>query len=74
MKEADDIARKYWEVRDEAKALEEHAKAVAGEAAAEARDAQKKRVTVCVGGGEGGGGARSGWLCGVVDMKNEDVV
>lgn len=61
MKEADDIARKYWEVRDEAKALEEHAKAVAGEAAAEARDAQKKRVTVCVGGGEGeGGGALGG--------------
>lgn len=46
VKEADDIAKQYWAVRDEAKRLEEHAKEVAGEAADEARDAQKKRVTV----------------------------
>lgn len=46
VREADEVARRYWEMRDQAKALEDHAKAVASEAAAEARDAQKKRKEV----------------------------
>lgn len=46
MREADELAKRYWEVRDQAKALEAHAKQVAAEANEEERDAEKKRVTV----------------------------
>jgi predicted nucleic acid-binding Zn-ribbon protein len=46
MREADELAKKYWAARDEAKALEDHAKRVAAEANEEAKDARDKRVTV----------------------------
>ncbi|KAI7837217.1 hypothetical protein COHA_008943 [Chlorella ohadii] len=45
MREADELAKRYWEKRDGAKKMEEQAKALASEAASEARAAQKARVT-----------------------------
>lgn len=44
--EADEIAKKYWAARDEAKRLDDQAKTLAAEAAEEAKDARNKRVTV----------------------------
>ncbi|GAB4823705.1 hypothetical protein N2152v2_010751 [Parachlorella kessleri] len=43
VKEADELAKRYWAVRDESKRLESYAKRLAGEAADDARDAIKKR-------------------------------
>ena len=46
VKEADELAKRYWAVRDESKRLESYAKRLAGEAADDARDAIKKRNEV----------------------------
>lgn len=46
VREADEIAKKYWAVRDESKRLEALARDLMAEAGEEERDAEKKKVTV----------------------------